>query len=187
MDRRLLLHDDIGIDVGLADGVHLWFIAFGPNPLDEQQIKLQCQVVDEVEGSRKPEQVTDISLVVDYEQGVAHEFSLSLSAVKPQRLGQKYAYGADVSPGARLYVEFTYKLDADGETFVLSEYEVGTKRTQVDRGTPGLVQPVDIDYPVLDVVPCEFGAYSVPYIGPGGVQKEFQFPRRVRGEKRKSQ
>lgn len=108
------------------------------------------------EDGRTVDAVNDLKLVVPYRHGrVDGTITLSMHIILPHRLGQEYLYGADISPGAKTYIEFDY-LRVDPTAVLgewrLDEVRVGAfKKFRFDQG-PGLFKPVEFPFPVLDRV-----------------------------------
>jgi len=76
-----------------------------------------------------PEVVCKWQCMVDYRQGVLQpDLEISMHVLLPEKLGRVFAYGMDISPGAKAHLCFKYQLESDGDSFHLMEVEKnGTK------------------------------------------------------------
>jgi len=127
-----------------------------------------------------PDVVNDVQLMANYECGVlASPIVLSMHVIFPERLGQRYWAGVDISPGAKTYLEFNYERRA--EEFRLAEICKGAnQRMQLGEDTRlGLIRQVQFPFPVLDRVCLEFGKYKVPFLTNSGANAEFELPERT--------
>ena len=66
--------------------------------------------VGEKKPGETPAVINQVQLTADYAAGLlAPAFMLSMHVIIPGRLGQRYFVGVDISPGAKTYLEFSYK------------------------------------------------------------------------------
>lgn len=120
--------------------------------------------------------------VAQYVDGVlGNRITVSMRLVFPQKLGKEFAYGVDISPGAKTYFEFEYQ--KKGTTFCLVEviqdsgrpgkrWAVNTPETT----EPGLIRQIDFPLPVLDRILYDFGNYAIPFMRDDGSIKNFDLP-----------
>lgn len=116
----------------------------------------------------KVDLVNQLRVVAAYKDGfLSAPLTLSMHIILPQRLGQVYAWGADISPGAKTYIEFQYVPQQQGQIkgpWRLDEIQVGArKRIRLDQG-PGLMRPVEFPFPVPDILTPQFGHLSLPFL-----------------------
>lgn len=138
--------------------------------------------------SRRLHMLNELRLVVDYAPtGKIVGVELSMHVILPERLGQKYLYGMDVSPGAKTYFTFEYEIAGDergAPVFRLKSITRGC-RDRVDLDATALLKQVSFPFPVPDRLVAQSG-YEVPYVeghGPGNVVElgSFRFPATVAG------
>jgi len=141
------------------------------------------------EARGQPHVVNEIRLVVDYLDGLVISCALSMHVIFPARLGKVYAYGVDISPGAKTFLQFRYERQMlpdkeDKFFFQLVELEIGCGRI-IDlrpKGGPGskaLMRPVEFPFPVCDRIVAEFGQFRVPFLDNDHQEQFFVFPRSI--------
>jgi len=161
----------------LASGARLKLLYFSDR--DQRWIFSYSYVGDKKAG-QAPDVVNDVQLTANYECGVlASPIILSMHVVFPDRLGQRYWAGVDISPGAKTYLEFTYERRA--EEYRLVEICKGaSQRVKLEEDTRlGLIRQVEFPFPVLDRVYLEFGKYQLPFLTNEGAIREFELPERT--------
>ena len=129
------------------------------------------------EDGHKAKMINVVNLLVRYMEGIVSEISLSMHIVIPERLGKRYAWGADISPGAKTYFEFVY--DKKEDEFILGEIIKGA-RTRLDLRSEGLIKQFEFPFPVPDRIVPEDGTYSVPYLKMDDTVSNFKFSKSVR-------
>ena len=119
---------------------------------------------------------------VDYKWGeLQPQLVVSMYIAIPERLGKRFAYGVDISPGAKTYLEFQYKQDgASCESFWLDTVRKGVDapvpmKDMIRPREPGqLIQPVQLPWPLVISDRIEmpwkdpesderFGDYRIPF------------------------
>ena len=126
------------------------------------------------------------SCVVDYHEGrLQNELDISMHIIIPERLGKRIAYGVDISPGAKTFLQFYYE-QAEDSLFYLAEFSQGGRaRVDVRHLTMGkkedqVMQPVELPFPLViaDRIEREFqdddGSWAGDFKAP--------FPFRVTGD-----
>jgi hypothetical protein len=121
-----------------------------------------------------PEILCDWSCRLMYDNGTLRpNVDISMWIVIPERLGQVYAYGMDVSPGAKTFLEFGYELQPEGHfSLVTIQKGAGPKIKLADLvAGGGLVRPTEFPFPVPDRIERPrfpdgkvYGDYSVPFL-----------------------
>lgn len=155
------------------------------------------------ENDRQVDVVNDYRLVVPYlnttlnftqpERLEPNRVTLSMNVILPQRLGQVYYVGVDISPGAKTFIQFHYEPVSEpviedksqpplgGQVLRLVEMEVGaTKRIRLNEQKPALMKPIDFPFQVLDRLVPRFGVYYVPFLDEDGKEQHFEFPARIK-------
>jgi len=100
---------------------------------------------------RKPEIVNKWKLWAEYRAGDLAALSLRMDITLPERLGRKFAFGMDISPGAKTYLQFIYQPHDDG-SWRLTTIEKGSSVVLdvshlTDDQPEGAVTPPAIDFP----------------------------------------
>lgn len=141
------------------------------------------------EARGQPHVVNEICLVVDYLDGLVISCALSMHVIFPARLGKVFAYGADISPGAKTFLQFRYERQAlpDKENkffFQLVELEIGCGRIidlrpKAGPGSKALMRPVEFPFPVCDRIVAEFGQFQVPFFDNDHHEQSFAFPQSI--------
>jgi hypothetical protein len=133
----------------------------------------------------QPDLVNEIKLVVEYLDGVVASVGLSMHVIFPNRLGQVYAYGADISPGAKTFLQFHYEKAVLTESshffFRLIGLEIGCgKKFDLRPSTTGqaggLIKPVNFPFPVLDRIEKDCGQFKIPFLDNNQEIRHFEFP-----------
>jgi len=74
----------------------------------------------------------DWTLIVDYAKGeICPTVDLRMHIIVPELLGKEFAYGMDLSPGAKTFLEFRYELQPD-TTFKFAEFHMGRETLSPD-------------------------------------------------------
>lgn len=116
----------------------------------------------------KPSLVCEFSCIASYELGILKEFKIFVHVTIPERLGKVYAWGVDISPGAKTFVEFNYKIVVDEECRInllkLEFVQVGSQPKIYLDDLEGIMQPVNFPYPIENDLKVEFGKVNVPFL-----------------------
>ena len=171
--KSSLVHD---ITVDLASGARLTLLYFSDTEI--RWIFAHDYVGEKLPG-QTPDLVNKLRLTADYAQGVlADTLVLSMHVVVPSRLGREYFVGVDISPGAKTYLEFTYRREPDEQgPYVLVEICKGARdRVRLDPSMPGLMRPIEFPFPVPDRLFVEHGRLLVPFLTNNGVVHHFKLP-----------
>jgi hypothetical protein len=118
----------------------------------------------------------DITLTVKYINGHSQEFDLSMNMTNASKLGQKYFAGVDISPGAKLYVEFYYERRMlDGiDCFQMKTVRVGARKViDLDKLSGDLPMKIGkFPFPLNDRVTMAYdgkhGPFQVPILNNEG-------------------
>jgi hypothetical protein len=125
---------------------------------------------------REVQLLNDTTLTVEYTDGEASAMNLTMHVVIPARLGQKYLFGMDISPGAKTFLEFSYELRSG--SFQLTEITKGAS-TRLSLDSPGLTKGIKFPFPVPGGVEEEDGKFNVSYLRSGALLGKFTFPRSI--------
>ena len=134
---------------------------------------------------RKVKLVNELMLTARYENKskLLESISLDMYIIVPERLGQRFLYGMDISPGAKTFIEFSYALRLrEGLSYQLSEITVGSKKVNLSSNDDKqLVIPMDFLFPVPDVIHCiDELYYRVPFFpDDSGDTGNLTFPRNI--------
>jgi hypothetical protein len=164
------------IKLPLASGAQLTLLYFSDR---EQRWIFSYHYIGEKDPGTAPQVVNDVKLTVDYQDGqIAQQIILSMHVIIPDRLGQQFFVGVDISPGAKTYLEFLYA--RAGADYRLVEICKGARdRVRLDETQPALVRPIEFPFPVLDRIPAEYGRYRVPFRTNRGEVGNFELPSRT--------
>ena len=175
-------------EVDLKTGASLEYIFHGE---DEQKWKFShiLNLRDEPRGRTRT--YIRIWAYVNYRRGILansdellvkqpHAVSLNMKIIFPERLGKKFRWGMDLSPGAKNYVELLYRLDAD-RTLRAFWGKVNRSIFDIDPEEPGSFDlATQTDYPLWLTIPFDSGyapfGYRVPYLKEDKTQEFFRFP-----------
>lgn len=115
-------------------------------------------------------------LTVRYERGRPVEVTLCMHIIIPERLGQKFLAGLDISPGAKTH--FTFEYAKEGDDFHLREIIKGcATRLSLNEGpSEQLMRRVEFPFPVPIVIKKEFGSYACPFLDQDDQIGEYTFP-----------
>lgn len=160
-DVVLALPDDAEVRIMVTGEEHRWIFRHVLRVCVDRELRLYCET----------------KLVVDWARGVlADKLVLSMHVVLPEKLGQAFVAGVDVSEGAKTYLEWTYA--AAGDRFRLRELCRGANDRHSFEQEPGLVRAMPLPFPVLDVIEDEGRSYRVPFRkDEAGNLGYFTFPR----------
>jgi|GEM_PF-1713669 len=123
--------------------------------------------------------VQDTRLVVNYRDGaVEPEFELHISLVLPQKRGQLFLYGVDVSPGSLINLTFAYQLQSveSASQYRLTRFEEGSRVHDLTKLEPALIKQVAVPFPLLDTIVKNGWVYRVPFLADDGSERFFSFP-----------
>jgi hypothetical protein len=165
------------IRVLVANGASLKILYFSDR---EQRLIFSYRYVGEKKPGQQPDIVNDVQLTANYECGIlASPLVLSMHVIFPERLGQRYWAGVDISPGAKTYLEFTY--ERRPAEYRLVEISKGaSQRVKLDEHTRlGLIRQVQFPFPVLDRVPLEMDRFRLPFLTNSGEIADFDPPERT--------
>jgi len=121
--------------------------------------------------------VNDITLVVNYNKRVITDnLNLRMHIVRPDKKGQRFWLGIDVSEGSELNAEFKY--EKKGDLFEMKLADFGNYgRVDIDYLGEGLVnQNKNIPFPIEDTIKKEFTDYKVPFLTNENKLAFFEFP-----------
>lgn len=132
---------------------------------------------------QQPAVVNQVQLTAEYIEGLLEpSFVLSMHVIIPSRLGQNYFAGVDISPGAKTYLEFTYRLyreSPDETAYRLLEICKGAReRVVLDEKAPALVRPIEFPFPIPDCIEVRDNV-SVPFRLDNGEISHFELPART--------
>jgi hypothetical protein len=172
------------IDLKLASGARLTLLYFSDREL---RWIFSYDYLGEKDPGAAPEVVNKVKLVANYEAGLlTSQIVLSMHVIIPERLGQNFFAGVDISPGAKTYLEFTYQApisDDDnrvGDAFRLVEICKGARdRVRVCDIEPALMRPIEFPFPVPDRIPIDYGMLHVPFRTNQGSIAHFELPART--------
>jgi hypothetical protein len=175
------------VTLSLASGATLKLLYFSDR---EQRWIFSYDYFGEKHLRPAPEIVNKTKLTVNYEAGVlASPLLLSMHIIVPERLGQKFFAGMDISPGAKTYLEFTYERDVLPSVVGGAERSVSYRLVEICKGArervrladvdPGLIRPIEFPFPVPDRIGVDFGVLRVPFRTNAGSTAFFDFPERT--------
>lgn len=137
----------------------------------------------------QPDLVNEVCFVVDYFDGLVISCALTMHVIFLARLDKVYAYGVDISPGAKTYLQFHYQRqvppDREDEFFFqLVELEIGCGkvidlRPKAGSDAQALIRPVEFPFPVCDRIATEYGQFQVPFFDNERTEQHFVFPRSI--------
>jgi hypothetical protein len=133
-------------------------------------------------GAKKPGETTvvvnQVQLTADYTAGLlAPAFVLSMHVIIPGRLGQSYFGGVDISPGAKTYLEFSYKCRDGGQEYRLVEICKGARERLFFEDHPAaLIRPIAFPFPIPDRFSPEGSRFHVPFRLNSGEIAHFELP-----------
>lgn len=130
--------------------------------------------------------VNDISVYVQYNHCVAQHLEIQMNMVFPERLGRKEWAGMDISPNAKLFIQFIYEKEKSDKTkgnkggFRLRYLE--TPKRRIDLKTEpeksAIMQPVNFPFIIKDFIELDFG-YEVPFKDSDGNEQIISFPESI--------
>jgi hypothetical protein len=162
------------INLKLASGASLDMLIFSDT--EHRWIFKHRFMLPEVKVRREnPTLINDISLVVDYNSGIPGDCNLSMNITRPDKRGQKFLAGLDISEGAHLFAQFIYEKQRD--TYKLKTIDCGVNKViELNPDSRELIKPVDFPFPVKDVVLENSGIFSFPFLKSNGEESYFEFP-----------
>ena len=168
------LQHEIRLD--LASGARLTILYFSDREL---RWLFSYHYIGEKDPGTSPEVVNDVKLTADYMDGwLAPTLVLTMHVIIPSRLGGEFFAGSDISPGAKTYLEFSYKLI--GDAYRLVEICKGAReRVRVDDTAFALVKPIEFPFPISDRLPIEYGTVPIPFRTNAGLVAHFSLPIRT--------
>lgn len=116
-------------------------------------------------------------LVVNYNLGQVSGIELSMDIKRPDKRGQVYYLGVDISPNSHMFVEFKY--EKQGELFRMKSIQTSTsQRVDLDALAKSQVpmKKFEFPFPLKDRVERELDGYKVPFMQNNGVESFFVFP-----------
>lgn len=160
------------IKLALSSGARLTLLYFSDR---EMRWIFSHDYVGEKAPGAAPDIVNEVRLTADYAEGhLTPQLVLSMHVVVPSRLGQTLYVGVDISPGAKTYLEFSYRRGA--AEYRLVEICKGARdRIRLVDG-PALVRPIAFPFPIPDRLPVEHGALHVPFLTNAGTIDHFVLP-----------
>ena len=123
-------------------------------------------------------------LVIDYTDGIASgEVVLSMEIVFPERRGQEYLCGVDISRNSKVFIQFRYRKEtgSDVPAYRLEEFEVGCGKVyKLENPEAGaLINPVEFPFEVRDRITRESGLFRVPFKVDETRSDDFSFPNNI--------
>jgi len=166
------------IELGLADGVNLEMLIFGPS--EHRWIFYKRFVSPENRRlSKDLILVNETTLTVNYDDGLAQKCNLVMNITRQDRKGKSYFLGVDISDGAHLFAEFIY--EKQGNLFRMKAIDLGSHgKIDVNSLGQGLVRTPDFPFPLKDRIENESGVYRVPFLKRIGEEAFFEFPENYR-------
>jgi len=144
------------LELLLATGASLKLLYFSDR---EMRWIFSYDYVGEKLPGQAPDVLNKVRLTADYAEGVLTDsFVLSMHVVIPSRLGQQFFVGMDISPGAKTYLEFHYKLSQRDQAILSPEYRLIAiqkgAREQILLGDhrASLVKQIEFPFPIPDRV-----------------------------------
>jgi hypothetical protein len=164
------------IALKLASGARLTLLYFSDREL---RWIFSYNYIGEKKPGTAPDIVNEVRLTANYANGfLAPQVVLSMHVIIPERLGQRFFAGVDISPGAKTYLEFNY--EHNGDAFRLVEICKGAReRVRVTDVEPALMRPIEFPFPVPDRIPIEHGTLHVPFRTNQGALAHFELPTRT--------
>lgn len=123
--------------------------------------------------------------VVHYTDGLLQpDVEVSMHIIIPSRLGKEFAWGIDISPGAKTFLIFKYRWHEPSRTFRLASFQVGAREQPLPEsfwapdGDKTLMKPIGFPFPLTDCIrqehyepdglhhedtPQGFGDFQVPF------------------------
>jgi hypothetical protein len=123
-----------------------------------------------------PEFINDVTFVVNYFNGESKDSELRMSVVRPGRLGQVKAWGVDISPGSKAWLEVNYERKGDVYLATQGNFRSGGQEVDILPEGEGLVKQVGFPFPLKREIEKEFGSYRVPFLKGDGTVDNFEFP-----------
>ncbi len=116
-------------------------------------------------------------LVVDYDRGIVSGMELSMDIKRPDKRGQVYWLGIDISPESHLFVEFKY--EKQGDLFRMKTIKTGVGQifnldSLAESNLPR--RPFEFPFPLKDRVERDAEGYKVPFLKNDGTAAYFIFP-----------
>ena len=153
------------MDFRLEDGIRLRLLQ---HSMAESKRIYEYTYRHKTPDGRNVDVYNEWKLTVPYTNGiVGDKIELSMHIVLPERLGKEFAWGVDISPGAKTYVEFDYRRVNPDEVLSpwrLDEVRVGSRKTYRFDVGPGLIRPVEFPFPVPDLISVEHNAVAFPVL-----------------------
>lgn len=142
-------------------GDQTWIFSYRYEEMDGRDIKLLC----------------DWKCVLRYgDERLIPDVGVTMHVIIPERMGQQYYLGVDISPGAKTFLQMEYKHDREGAPLILESITKGAATKIEIPKQEGLVQPVELPFPIVIADRIErqshtdkdgtvhvFGDYEVPF------------------------
>jgi hypothetical protein len=127
----------------------------------------------------QPTLINESVLEVSYLNGFISDCLLSMNIIVPPLLGKQFAWGVDISPGAKTYLEFEYKFS--GGALCMTSVQIGAQR-KIE-----LNEPSDIDqfrhlipslFPLNEIIPLNYLSdytFRAWFLHESGEKRSFEF------------
>jgi hypothetical protein len=159
----------------LESGAKLRILIFEPGEVKLIFKYKYCQREDSPRA--KPTLINEIMLEVNYMNGWFTDCLLSMHIIVPSLLGKQFAFGADISPGAKTYIEYACKFAAG--VLRVTTVQVGAqpkivlKEPEEDTVLQQLTQP---PFPLFNWIHISTnGMLKIPFLHNSGEKRFFEF------------
>lgn len=117
----------------------------------------------------------EIKLYINYLNGKVSKIEATMHLINYEKLGKKYLFGLDVSPGSKMYLQYKYKKSK--KDFHLKEIEVTPPHTII-KIEKGIIPDVENYFILPDkLLVDDWGDYNFPFKTSEGKDTHFTFPR----------
>lgn len=125
----------------------------------------------------KPTLINETMLEVNYLNGWLTDCLLSMDIIVPALLGKRFFVGMDISPGAKTYIEYTYKFAAGilrvTTVQVGAQQKIVLKEPDEDEVLQQLTQP---PFPLFNWIHLsKNGTLKIPFLHDSGEIRFFEF------------
>lgn len=106
-----------------------------------------------------------LQIMADYEKGKISNLELRMDLTNIKKRGVKYAWGLDISPDSKLFLEFRYKKHPKGwrlDEILKSCQSIWKYTLPQDKMGTEVVELIDFPFPVPDLLETKGGLY-MPY------------------------
>lgn len=142
----------------------------------EHRWKFKHRYTESGEKIGEPKIVNNLSLLVDYLDGVSQECELNMDIIRPENRGKVFFAGVDISPNSHIILGITYEKQESG-IYLMTKVDMGRHGViNLKNEKGGLIKAVDFPFPVKDRIENESGFYYVPFLERTGRESSFRFP-----------